>query len=194
MPILKLTDREISYVDRLTCADGIYSVRTVNRCFGISIDTVNDMRLLNEVKILRERFPNLKIRQLLDEYNRKYALFILPDCTENMRLTFEHDCMILDFHGCRTIYGYPEREFRYMIKEIGDLLENRTLAVTVEAEGRICGSMIISAGDICSEFLLSAAKSLCRVGGIRNPKNIFLNMYYCDSSLDRTEYFSELKI
>lgn len=152
------------------------------------------MRLLNEVKYLRSIFPDIKIRQLLDEYNRKYAMFVLPECIENLKLTFEHDCMILDFYGCKTIYGYPEREFNYLVNEIESLLSNRTLAVVAESNGEFCGSMIASADDICGEFLISAAKSLCRINGISNPKNVFVNMHYCDSALDSTEYFSSLKI
>lgn len=151
------------------------------------------MRLLNEVKILREEFPSIKIRQLQDELNRKSALFVLPDCAENMRLVFEHDCMILDFYGCGTVYGYDQREFRYMVEEIRNLLECRTLVVTAESGGKRLGSMIASSDELSDEFLISTVKRFCRIKGIIDPKSIFVNMYYCNTELDSAEYYSSLK-
>ena len=60
------------------------------------------MLLLEKVKILRREFPHIRIRQLNDENNRKYALFILPHCAENMKLFFERDFMVLEFYGSKA--------------------------------------------------------------------------------------------
>lgn len=147
------------------------------------------MKLLNEVKKLRELFPDMKIRQLTDEYNRKMAFFVLSDCTESIRLFFEYKYIILEFYGCKTVYGYPEREFTYMVSELKNLIECRTLVLSVESAGIPCGSMIVSKDSVTDEFIAALAKRLClNKFGSNIPKSAFVNMFYCNSEYDTTEY------
>ena len=49
------------------------------------------MKLLPVIKKLRAKFPDFKVRQLTDFYNRIYALIVLPECEYEMTLTFEYE-------------------------------------------------------------------------------------------------------
>lgn len=150
------------------------------------------MRLLEEVKRLRTEFPDIKIRQLLDKYNRKYALFVLPDCAEELRLIFEYDYMILDFYGSQSYFAYSDNEFRYMIEEIRSLIECRSLVISVECNGENCGSRIVNTDELNDIFLKYAAINFCRMNRIKNPKNIFIYKYFCNTWLDSTDFFKDL--
>ena len=74
--------------------------------------------------------------------------------------------------------------------EIRNLLECRTLVVSVECGGTVIDSFIASADEINDGFLASEAARCCLNRGISEPKSVFVNLYYCDSCLDRTEYYS----
>lgn len=147
------------------------------------------MRLLEEVKLLRKNFKSLKIRQLADEYNRKYALIILPQCDEGIKVIFEYDFMILEFYGCRTVYAYEESEFSYMLNELKNLIECHTLVISVESNNKFCGAVLESCDNVCAESIFLTAERLCRNKfGKSLPKNAFVNLFYCNSELDRTEF------
>lgn len=148
------------------------------------------MKLLKEVITLRKEFTNIKIRQFSDEYNRKCAAFILPDCEEQIKLTFEHDCIILEFYGSLTIYGYQKREFDYLIAELYNLINCNTLVIRVSSGNVVCGSMIVSEKTLNESFIQSTANRMChnKFSNGNQPQSVFAELHYCNSVLDRTEY------
>lgn len=147
------------------------------------------MRLIEQVKQLRKEFPDIRIRQLSDRINRVCAVFELDNCSENIKLYFEHNYIILEFYDSKTIYGYPENEFRYLIDELHSLIDCRILVLSVESRNEKCGSVLVSADLLDRATITDAAKRLCRekFGGSL-PKNAFVNLCYCDTGLDSCEY------
>lgn len=147
------------------------------------------MKLIEQVKLLRKEFPELKIRQTTDALNRKCAVFELENCSENITLYFEHDYIVLEFYGIRTIYGYPETEFQYLLQELHSLIECRTLVLFVESGGVHCGGFVVSADSLNCTKINEAAKRLCRekfCGAL--PKSAYANLCYCNTELDSCEY------
>lgn len=147
------------------------------------------MRLIEQVKQLRKEFPDIKIRQLSDRINRVCAVFELDNCSENIKLYFEHNYIILEFYDSKTIYGYPENEFRYLIDELHSLLECRILVLSVESSKKKCGGVLVSADLLDYTIITDTAKRLCRekFNGYL-PKNAFVNLCYCNTELDSCEY------
>lgn len=147
------------------------------------------MKLTEQVKRLRKEFPQLRIRQTTDSLNRVCAVFELESCSENIRLYFEYDFIILEFYDSKSVYGYPESEFRYLIEELRSLIECRTLVLSVVCGRESCGGFVISADSLNPEVITETAKRLCREkfsGAL--PKNAFVNLCYCNTELDRCEY------
>lgn len=147
------------------------------------------MKLTEQVKQLRKEFPHIKIRQKTDRLNRTCAVFELAECSENIKLYFEHEYIILEFYDSKTVYGYPESEFRYLLDELHKLIECRTLVLSVESGDEKCGGMMISADLLDDTTIIETAKRLLRrrCGGVL-PKNAFVNLCYCNTELDRCEY------
>lgn len=155
------------------------------------------MKLLEQVKRLRVEFPDIKIRQTLDYLNRKCAVFMLPSCSENITLCFEYDFIILDFYGVKSVYGYSEKDFQYLISELHGLIDCRLLILAVECGGTFCGGFMASEDSINTNFINQYVLRVCREKfGDKLPKSAFVNLYYCNTELDRCEYcdFRKMKI
>lgn len=142
------------------------------------------MRLLEEVKKLRSCFPELKIRQRLDYCNRKYAEIVLPECKENPIIVFDYDFMILDFCGSRSIYGYDEGSFRYLVSELRRLMNEEILTVAYEYEGELLGAEILDSSEIYESFLRSSAKKFS--GWQSKEKPLLVKLIYFNSDHDRS--------
>lgn len=147
------------------------------------------MRLLEQIKLLRSEFPNIKIRQTTDNLNRKCAVFELERCAENIVLLFEYEYIILDFYGNKTVYGYQGEEFRYLINELNNLIECRTLILSVISGEVECGGYLTSKESLSDKLIREMAERRCREkfnGEL--PNNAFVYLYYCDTELDSCEY------
>lgn len=150
------------------------------------------MKLLDEIRVLREELPELKIRQELDAINRKLAVIELPECKDNLIIVFEHDCMVMRFEGTESVYSYRENDFRYMIDEIRLLFECEILALSVEVEGRAVGGKIISSGQLSEKELTSAVSHICIMNGIENPHNVKAYLKHAKAKLDYSIHYSRL--
>lgn len=147
------------------------------------------MRLIEQIKRLREEFPQIKIRQKADSLNRTFAIFELDSCAENIRLYFEHDYIILEFYDCRSVYGYPENEFRYLVEELHSLIECRTLVMSISDGELTYGGFMVSAESLSGADISAAARRLCRKNFSGElPEKIFVNLRYCNTELDSCEY------
>ena len=143
------------------------------------------MKLLPVIKKLRAKFPDFKVRQLTDFYNRIYALIVLPECEYEMTLTFEYEYVVLSFGYLNSTYGYSQNDFEYMCREIGMLLSGECCVLSAFANGKYFASMLAYDHELSTDFYANEIKNFFM--GTVNQGEIMLN--YINSNKDKNYSF-----
>ena len=150
------------------------------------------MQLKPTIKKLRNIFPEIRIRQLSNEFNCTYALFLLPQCGTEFKLIFEHDFLALHFGKLKSFYGSSRSDFDFMISEISGLIQCKTCVMSVYSDGKYLGCMLAYDDEITQIFLAKELQKFhFEVYNSSVLKTGYIELNYCDSNFDKTIPFSK---
>ena len=153
-------------------------------------EVILQMRLTPLVKKVRGRFSEYKIRQLTNEFNKIYALFVLPNSIEQLTLTLERDYIVLKFGNLVSAYGYSESDFDYMAEEIESLLMCKTCVMSVYENSEYCGCMLAYDNEINEKFLETEIRRFhYEKFNTENFENGYVELVYTDADKERCIYF-----
>ncbi|MCD7812198.1 MAG: hypothetical protein LUG91_10235 [Ruminococcus sp.] len=152
------------------------------------------MRLLNEVKMLRAAFPDIKIRQLLDDYNMKYALFVTPDPDEEIRVLFDHYEYILQYYGYEYKYNKKMTSFDNVVEEIRYIMSGKSILLKFYGDGKLINSAVENSNMTCKNNMPDFVNAICLYLDIRDPGDVTVTAHIYGQKPDKSLHLGKVEI